>query len=233
MSFELVESNRSVRRPLGGTMASIALHTAIISAAIVATANARTNREFAPPEARVTYIARPDASAGTRVPVKPRPRAVQQPRNPAAAPRIVAPVTVATGIPEILPSAEPAAFPASSGGEAEAGSGIHGSANTETGGPLHAFQVDREVRPLRSNRAPVYPEMLRSRGVEGEVFARFVVNESGRVETKTLEILSTTSPAFESAVRYALERARFEPAEANGRKVVQLVEQRFQFRLDR
>lgn len=231
MSFELVESNRSARRPLGGTMASIALHTAIISAAVVATANARTNREYAPPEARVTYIARPDASAGTRVPVKPRPRTVAQPKPSMAAPAIVAPVTVVTGIPEAVPSSEPAALPGSSG-EAEPGYAMNG-AGTEAGGPLHAFQVDREVRALRSNSAPVYPELLRSRGVEGEVFARFVVNESGRVEMKTLEILSTTSPAFERSVRYALERARFEPAEANGRTVAQLVEQRFQFRLDR
>jgi protein TonB len=93
--------------------------------------------------------------------------------------------------------------------------------------------VDKEVRAYSSNRIPVYPEILRARGVEGEVFARFVVSESGRVDMKSFEVISATSPAFANAVRYALERARFQPAEAGGRKVAQLVEQRFQFRLDR
>lgn len=233
MSFELVESNRNARRPLGGTLASIALHTVVICAAIVATANARTNREYSPPAVRVTYIARPDVSAGTRVPVKGRPQSVAHPNpTPAAQTPRVAPVTVATVIPDILPASEPAAFPAFAGGGTsgsapDEGAGTHGSS------PLHAFQVDQEVRARGSNRAPVYPEVLRSRGVEGEVFVRFVVNEAGKVEMKTLEIISGTSPAFEASVRYALERARFEPAESNGRKVAQLVEQRFQFRLDR
>jgi protein TonB len=94
------------------------------------------------------------------------------------------------------------------------------------------WQVDKEVRALTSNRAPVYPDILRSRGVEGEVFARFVVDESGRVDMKTFEVVSATNPLFANAVRYALERARFQPAEAAGKKVAQLVEQRFQFRLD-
>jgi protein TonB len=78
----------------------------------------------------------------------------------------------------------------------------------------------------------VYPDALRSRGVQGEVFARFVVDASGRVDGKSIEIVSASSPAFANAVRYSLERARFQPAEAAGRKVAQLVEQHFQFRLD-
>jgi hypothetical protein len=49
---------------------------------------------------------------------------------------------------------------------------------------------------------------------------------------KSLEIISASSAPFSNAVRYSLERARFQPAEAAGRKVAQLVEQRFQFRLD-
>lgn len=232
MSFELVESNRSVHRRFGGTMASIALHTAIISAAIVATANARTNPEYSPRE-RVTYIPRPVASAEHKERRDRVPRPVAQPERHVAAPTVIPPVSVATATPDILSAAVPAMFPESDGGESPTASGVGEGPGPPASSPLHAFQVDREVRALRSNRSPVYPEMLRSRGVEGEVFARFVVNNSGTVEMQTLEILGTPSPAFEGSVGYALQRARFEPAEANGRKVAQLVEQRFQFRLDR
>ena len=231
MFIELVESKRRRNRSFGGTAASVALHTALISLAIAATATARTDREK--PPTRDVFIAFVPSRAESPRPAasraQPRPPA---PQRPLAAP-ITPPVAVATGIPESVPApslpvGDPIPFSQPvSGAQSEAGT------SGEAKGPLTHFQVDREVRAFSSNRAPVYPEILRARGVEGEVFARFVVNETGRVDMKSFEVITATSPAFADAVRYALERARFQPAEAGGRKVAQLVEQHFQFRLDR
>ena len=45
-------------------------------------------------------------------------------------------------------------------------------------------------------------------------------------------VIDSTHDLFSRAVRDALARARFTPAEAGGRKVRQLVEQAFTFRID-
>ena len=61
--------------------------------------------------------------------------------------------------------------------------------------------------------------------------ARFVVDSAGRVAPGSLEIVRATHELFADAVRVALERTRFVPAERAGRPVAQLVEERFGFEL--
>ena len=80
---------------------------------------------------------------------------------------------------------------------------------------------------------PRYPEVLRSSGVEGKVIAQFVVDEQGRVEEGSLGFLRSDNRLFEDAVRVALVRMRFIPAEIGGVKVRQLVQMPFVFTLSR
>lgn len=231
MFIELVESNRKGKRSLGGTLSSVALHTILISLAIAATANARTEKPEAEVDPGIIFIPqRHEAIPAPRTqPAQPLKHAASAPWE-ITSPPIVAPVAVATGIPDISPvEAAPIAPTGSNTGVGEPNTGSESPSIT---GPYTNFQVDREVRAFASNRPPTYPDALRSRGIEGEVYVRFVVDVSGHVDTKTIEMLTPSSPLFMNAVRYSLERARFQPAEAAGRKVAQLVEQRFQFRLD-
>ena len=233
MFIELVESNRKGKRSLGGTLVSVTLHTALISFAIAATANARTERPKPDVIPGVVYVPqqRSPKSARQNKPVQ-RSQHSPAPVPKITAPTLIAPIAVATGIPEITPLATPAVDPGSIGSGVVAATTGPDSGLPSGDGPLTQFQVDREVRAFPSNRPPTYPDALRARGVQGEVYARFVVDASGRVDAKSIEILSASSPAFANAVRYSLEKARFQPAEAAGKKVAQLVEQRFQFRLD-
>ena len=78
---------------------------------------------------------------------------------------------------------------------------------------------------------PRYPATLQSAGLEGDVRAQFVVDTLGRVERGSVRVLDTTHELFASAVRDALTRARFKPAEAGGHRVRQLAEQTFTFRI--
>jgi protein TonB len=71
--------------------------------------------------------------------------------------------------------------------------------------------------------------MLRTAGIEGHVMAQFVVDSTGRVQLATLQVLESQHPLFTAAVRTALSRMRFLPAEAGGARVAQLVQQSFQF----
>jgi len=80
---------------------------------------------------------------------------------------------------------------------------------------------------------PRYPEILRSSGVEGQVIAEFVVDESGRAEQESIRFMRSDNPLFENAVKQALHRMRFVPAEIGGRKVRQLVLMPFVFTLAR
>jgi TonB family protein len=91
--------------------------------------------------------------------------------------------------------------------------------------------VDRAVAPLGHNVRPEYPVALRAAGVEGEVQVRFVVNSAGFVEPATIEILRATHAQFAAVVRRWLPITRYVPAEARGRRVRQLVEQRVGFTL--
>lgn len=109
---------------------------------------------------------------------------------------------------------------------------------TRTGGTvpgqLHtAATVDRIVAPLPGNSAPAYPSRLSNAGVEGEVFARFVVDTTGRIEAPTIEIQQASHALFGEAVRRWLTHNRYSPALAGGRPVRQLVQQRIEFTLTR
>ena len=94
------------------------------------------------------------------------------------------------------------------------------------------FQVEKPVEPL-NNVSPSYPRRMQEEGVEGMVIAQFVVDTAGRAEAATLKAIEYTSREFFEAVRDALPRMEFRPAEVRGRRVRQLVQQAFAFKMGR
>jgi protein TonB len=115
-----------------------------------------------------------------------------------------------------------------------AGSGESGPvrAGADSSGALwNADQVERQAALAPGSLPPRYPESLRSAGVEGEVVAVFVVDESGRAEQSGVRFVRSDNRLFEEAVRAALGAMRFAPAEVGGRKVRQLVQMPFVFTL--
>jgi protein TonB len=109
---------------------------------------------------------------------------------------------------------------------------IRGDA-TSGGNALLANQVEKQVSLASGSKPPRYPETLRAAGVEGRVVALFVVTDQGLVEEPSIRILRSDNPLFDDAVRSALGRMRFIPAETGGRKVRQLVQMPFVFTLAR
>lgn len=93
------------------------------------------------------------------------------------------------------------------------------------------IEVDSAATTDPSSAAPVYPAALLNAGVEGVVHVRYVVDSTGLANPKTLQILNATRPEFVAAVREALPGMRFSPARIGSRKVNQLVEQGFSFRI--
>jgi protein TonB len=102
-----------------------------------------------------------------------------------------------------------------------------------TGTPLRADQVEKQVAVVPGAAPPRYPEVLRSAGIEGQLTAIFVVDELGRAEEGSVRFARSDNHLFEEAVRAALRKMRFIPAEIGGRKVRQLVQMPFVFTLTR
>jgi TonB family protein len=95
------------------------------------------------------------------------------------------------------------------------------------------YQVEVPATPAPTNSAPRYPTELRSANVEGEVMAQFIVDESGRADSSSLQIVRSTNEAFANTVRAAISTFRFSPALVGGRPVKQLVQMPFKFSLSK
>ena len=259
MMNTLLESRPQKKRSTGGTIFSIALHTGIVLFAVFATARAGVVKDDEPKTTKVNFVKPPAPEPPKPVekkpepppPVKkpvvhkvavvpPTPKVVAAP--PKAAPVLTPPIAVPTAIPQIDLSAKVTNEADFNGKGVKGGSenGVEGSKGSTEGAasgidPNNAysdFQVERQVQAISGTAIP-YPEGMRSSGVEGKVQAEFVVDENGRVQTSTFKVLDSTNELFTAAVRNALSRMRFKPAQIGSTKVSQVVQQAFVFKLNR
>jgi len=226
MFSTLVESRpKSVRRP-AGTIASFIAHYGLILGAVYTSAQATTVGERNRVE-KVEYI---EPTKVPEIPRNPPPDLVVAPRPIRSDRMLVAPVDIPDVLPEIdlrQPITDPNAFirPGSTADEPRAGS----SALPSDTATLFAFQVERPAMQAPNSASPVYPDILRKAGVEGEVLVSFVVDTAGRIDVGTFRVVRTTHDLFAAAVKSVLPRMRFIPAEVGEKKVRQLVQQPFSF----
>jgi periplasmic protein TonB len=94
-----------------------------------------------------------------------------------------------------------------------------------------APDVEKTAQPLSGPFSPPYPQILQWANIEGVVHASFVVDSSGVADSASVKIIESSHPLFTNAVRKAIPSLRFRPAIRDGRKVAQLVEMPFTFKL--
>jgi protein TonB len=235
MFTTLLESRAARTRRTGGSLASIVMHAGVVAALVIASANASIP-ESAEPEPterlRLTRVETP--------PPPPVPAPAQVYQNAPVAKGfqvVVPPIDIPVGVPPIDLSAAVTNADDFTGrglpnGRAS-GTGTTASSLLPEGGVFTERQVERPVMLVPGAAGPAYPDVLRSAGVEGVVLAQFVVDSTGRADLSTVHALNSDHALFTAAVRTALGRMRFLPAEAGGRKVAQLVQQPFQFSVTR
>jgi len=104
------------------------------------------------------------------------------------------------------------------------------SAGARSGQPDGWGLTFGEAAPeVLSGPIPVYPELLRQAGVEGQVVLEARVDSTGRVQRASISVVSATHQAFVEPARQALLATLFRPARVNGRAVPTLVRVPFAF----
>ena len=99
--------------------------------------------------------------------------------------------------------------------------------------PYFDFQVEQPVAMRGGTVGPEYPPALRDAKIQGQVLAQFVVDADGKADMRTFKVLKSDHDLFSDAVRAALVEMQFSPAMLKGTRVMQLVQQPFQFSLNR
>ena len=232
----LLESGASPSRRTGGTIVSVAMHTAAIALAIVATARATVVKPTDdPPRHGIVYQVIPTLTdrSTDRGTTKPLPGTVIA---PPVRRYYVMPVVIPTGLPSIDPSRKGVVpTPIDFGGAGALGGGVVDRAGlgSQSGDVFTDRGVDKPAAPRPGNPTPLYPTALRAAQIEGTVLARFIVDSVGRAEPASIQFPEATHAQFAEAVRQSLLRSRYLPALLDGRPVRQLVEQRFAFTLTR
>ncbi len=224
MLAQLVESSpRGVRRRFS-TLASVAAHALLVSAAVAA---ARPLPEEPAVRPLITWHPPPSPPPSTR----PECTGCGSRESPG-------PETGINPVPYSFPHTEfRLHVPDSVGSQVE---GIQISSDEwERGAPrgrggdsaavFGSEGVDRRVIPLATNPVPRYPATLRDARIEGSVSVRFVVDTTGHVLMSSVIVDRAEHPLFAEAVIDVLRRSRFTPAELRGRRVQQLVVQPFVF----
>ncbi len=236
MFTQLLESKPKKPKMAGATVVTVILYSGLIGLAIYATADAGIKNERTKAESIKFVEMKKEV-----VPEKPKdqpppPReVVVKPPPPKGFQVLRAPVKIDVKIPEIDLSKSVTNEADFSGKGVKGGlsTGVVGGTAIVTEQTYYEFQVEKQASAASGNPTPRYPEVLKSSGVEGEVLAQFTVLESGRADMDTFKIIRSSNDLFSASVKNVLPSLRFLPAEIGGRKVKQLVQLPFEFKITR
>jgi hypothetical protein len=251
MLHPFVSGRPSTRRGARGAAVSIVIHVALIVAFVAASGSAaHTSEAFGSAEERVVRLTLPPpTSAALDAREEARATAVLRAARPSRLARLlkfassIQPIEVTTPLATLAPSTEVDAGLESMDGLALGGDGagdallgaIVGKAYARpvANGAYEADVVERQVWPRRGNPIPVYPPPLVRQGLEASYFVSFIVDSTGRVDRTSLTMPPDAHSLFVNAIRAALSRSRYFPAEIGGKPVAQRVMQEFKFALAR
>ncbi len=147
---------------------------------------------------------------------------------------VTAPIDIPTEIPpiDLNERFDPRDF---SGKGAEGGvfTGVEGGT-----GPVDLNQVFAEAiadeKPERLSCPRLqYPPLLRQAGIEGTVMLRAIIDTTGHVERKSVEVVNTDHSGFNRAARSMLLKCLYRPGRVRGRAVRVLIKQPIKFGITR
>jgi len=240
MRVTLPESARRCSRTMGGTLLSASIHACVIGATIAVTGwSAERLRTARVIDERIIVLPpvkdKPPVPPTIRLKIDDHPPATPPlPQLPPMSPVNVNQLNhVTSEIPPIVEQLGALVWPRDSGSSESATRTREGVTTSTDGWPQmirsrpHARRGNRARSWRRRGRRTPHREQC---GPGGGRPARRAADLSRRVGARRC---GTDNPLFEQSVRHALARMRFSPAEANSRKVRQLVQQLYTFALTR
>jgi TonB family protein len=215
--FDVLPESAAPRAPRawGSRVISLALHAAVIAAAV-----RLTEGQAQPPDRdtlrdTTVFITR-DHTA--------RPPAPPPPGQSVVAPgpvRLVVPVVL--DLPNELPPIGDSVPALALAGWDSSGVFSSDSASRLAGTVLGAAPIDARLAdeaPRLLDHPPLrYPEVMRQAGVEGRVVVEAVLDTSGRVEPGSLRTAVGVHQLFDAAARDVVAASRYRPARLAGRAV--------------
>ena len=201
---------------------ALLLHAVLIGIAITSTASSGVN---APRVARDTIrvdlavVEQRHDNAPPRAPAPPLPSAPSVPNVPTSAPKFELPQL---SFRNPVSTRTPVATPASSGlipaGILDSSPSLYSSADVD------------ELPQLLSDLHPEYPDVLRHAGISGAVEVEYIVGKDGKIDLRSLRVLTTDHDQFTASVVQALRAAPYRAARRAGQPVAVLVRQTIRFR---
>jgi protein TonB len=232
----LIESKPKKQRSTGGTVFSVVFHVVIGALLVYATQQAGQAMTKEKTE-EVKFVEVPkDEPPPPEEKAPPPPDIVAAPPPPKGFQVLSAPIEIPDKIPEVdltkaVTNEDDFTGKGVAGGTGKGVEGGTGPVNPDQA--YFEFQVEKPALAVPGNPAPRYPDVLRESNVEGEVLAQFVVDTTGRADMKTFKILKSSHDLFTASVRQVLPSMKFYAAEVGGRKVKQLVQLPFAFKLNK
>ncbi len=236
MFENLIESKPKKERTIGQTILSVVVHAALIVGAIKATQGAAgiVQEKIA---AQADFVLNEPPPPPPPPPDQPQPTVVATNPPPQGFQTIMPPRDLPTEIPPVNLNEKFDARDFSGrgveGGVAKGIVGGTGPVITDNIVGSESFTVDQVDDPATviGGTMPAYPDVMKSVGIEGVVRLRFVVGVNGRVESNTIQVVSSSNKAFEAAAVNGIQKVIFKPAKMRGQAVRQLVEQNIKFSL--
>jgi len=223
--FDVLPASHTIREPLSRTIVTaLLLHLVVVAIAISNTASPRMDTR---PIARDTV--RLDMTGVEAA----GPKSAEPSRNGSEATIPDAP-QISEVLPDAVPEVQPPlglsplrrTLPSASTSQLKAGSAVSPDSSGSVFGTIDVDQLPE----LQSGFRPRYPEVLRHAGLSGVVRLQYVIGSDGRMDDRSIRVLSSSHPAFLSAALDALRDARFKPARRGGRPTPVLVQQTIRFR---
>lgn len=231
MLTTLLESRAARQRRGGGAAMSAAVHLAIIGGVAATTTHVTRPKIETDKPTEVRYVTPTAPTPVARVSSLATTRSSMPTLRLPQTPTIAVPTTIPTSLPPIdlsrgLTAADFDNVRIVRGGGGRAHGLLDGADSMAQSNDWSGNEV---LMHILQPAQPRYPEALRRAGVSGRVLIRFTVDTTGRVDMRSVQILSATHELFADAVRVALPNFRFRPAEVGSRKVPALAEMPFEF----
>jgi periplasmic protein TonB len=216
----LIESKKKTDKKFFGLgFISLTLHAALIAAAIVATVKAGQSDTKVKTDTTLVFLEQQQQKPPEQQPVQ-----LDIPLK--GFQTIVAPTEIPTDIPAInlQEKFDPKDY---------SGSGVEGGVANGMVPTSEVYSVDLvQEKPDRlAGPQPVYPELLRSAGIQGRVVVQLVVDTMGKAEPNSVKIISSPNPAFNELVKNSVLHTTFRPGRVRGRAVRVLIELPFDFKI--